>query len=387
MCQPSIRSLILTGLSVLLAAACVPAATPTAVPTAAPTQAAATPTEAPTQAAATPTEAPTQAATTPTEAPTQAAATPSGQLVVYTSRSEALFTPVVNAFEAEYPEIDVIVVTGRNGELAARLLEERANPAADVLVNSDTLTMEDLAAQGIFQPNDSAVVAAVPAGFRAEDGSWAALTLRSRVIMYNTDLVAPDDLPDSVLDLTDPRWRGQIGSADSTNGAMLAHLVVLREQIGEEAAEQFVRDLVANEVQFFGSHTDVRNAVGAGELALGFVNHYYYFLSKAEGQPVGIIYPDQEEGGLGLVVNSTNAGIIAGAPNATAAEVFVDWMLSPAGQQVYAQGNYEYPIVPGVALAEGVEPLDGFARSPVDLITMWNELGPTREMAIRAGLP
>ncbi len=382
MFQSSVRSLTLTlaSLSVLLAAACAPAATPTEAPTERPT-------EAPTPVAATPTEAPTPVAETPTEAPTPVAETPSGPLVVYTSRSEALFTPVIDAFEAAYPEIDVTMVTGKNGELAARLLEEQANPAADVLVNSDILTMEDLAAQGIFQPNDSAVVAAVPAGFRAEDGSWAALTLRSRVIMYNTDLVAPEDLPDSVLDLTDPRWRGQIGSADSTNGAMMAHLVVLREQIGEEATEQFVRDLVANEVQFFGSHTDVRKAVGTGELALGFVNHYYYFLSKAEGQPVGIIYPDQEDGGLGLVVNSTNAGIIAGAPNPAAAKVFVDWMLSPDGQQIYAQGNYEYPIVPGVALAEGVEPLDGFARSPVDLITMWKELSPTREMAVRAGLP
>jgi iron(III) transport system substrate-binding protein len=310
-----------------------------------------------------------------------------GELIVYTSRAESLFKPVIEAFNAVYPDIKVTTLTGSNGELAAKLLEERANPQADLLINSDTLTMESLAAEGLFAPNDSPAVAAVSESYRAEDGNWVALTLRPRVIMYNTDLVTAEEAPKTMLDLTDPKWQGQIGAADSRNGAMVAQLVAMRHLQGEETMNAFVQGLVANETQWFGGHTDVRKAVGAGELAVGLVNHYYYHLSNAEGAPVGIVYPDQGEGEMGLIVNSTNAGIIDGARNPELARLFVDFMLSPEGQQIYAEQNFEYPITPGVATADGVPPLSDFKLAGVTLKTMWDELEPTQQAAQAAGLP
>lgn len=322
-----------------------------------------------------------------TDAPTAADNPTSGELIVYTARAESLFKPVIEAFNQAYPDVKVTMLTGSNGELAAKLLEERANPQADLLVNSDTLTMESLAEQGLFAPNDSPEVAAVPESLRAGDGSWVALTLRPRVIMYNTDLVAPEAAPQTMMDLTDPQWRGQIGAADSRNGAMVAQLVAMRHLLGEEAMTAFVQGLSANDTQWFGGHTDVRKAVGAGELAIGLVNHYYYHLSKAEGAPVAVVYPDQEEGGMGLIVNSTNAGIIDGARHPELAKLFIDFMLSPAGQKVYADLNFEYPVTPGVAPAEGVPPLSDFALADVTLKTMWEELEPTQQAAQAAGLP
>ena len=313
-----------------------------------------------------------------------AAPTPAA-VVVYTSRSEALFKPVVDAFNKTHPEIKVTLLSGSNGQLAARLLEESANPQADVLVNSDVLNMVDLASKGVFQPNPSKVVAAVPSEYRAEDGAWAALTLRPRVIMYNTNLVKPEEVPQSVFGLTDPKWKDQVGSADSTNGALMANLAVMRSIFGEAKTSEFVQALVGNGTKFFGGHTEVRKAVGAGELKLGWVNHYYYYLSKAEGAPVGIVYPDMKD--AGLIVNSTNVGIIKGAKNESAARIFVDFLLSAEGQRVFAEANFEYPVVPGVALAKGVEPLDSLKRADVTMKAMYDDLGPTRAMAQQAGLP
>jgi iron(III) transport system substrate-binding protein len=323
-------------------------------------------------------------------APIQAAADPrsvSGDLVIYTSRSESLFKLVVDAFTKEHPNIRVRTLTGENGALAARILEERSRPQADVLINSDSLTMMDMAAQGAFEANTSETVRAVPVRYRAEDGSWVALTLRSRVIMYNTNLVKPEELPKSVLDLTDARWRNQVGSADSRNGAMMAQIVVMRRILGQDRTEQWVEGLVDNGTKFFGGHTDVRKAVGAGELKLGLVNHYYYFLSKAEGAPVGIIYPDQAQGQMGMVYNSTNIGIVKNNPNKETARIFVNWMLSPAAQKIFAEGNFEYPIIPNVALAPGVEPLDKFRLVETPLIDMFKDLPAGRALAQDAGLP
>lgn len=312
---------------------------------------------------------------------------PAGNIVVYTSRAEALFKPVVAAFNEEYPDVTVTLLTGQATELAARLLEERNIPRADVYVSTDMLNMLSLAEQDMFESNPSAAVMAVPAEYRSEDGSWVALTLRLRVIMYNTTLVQPDGLPQSVLDLTDTKWKGQVGSSNSTNGSMIAHLAVLREQLGDAQTESFIKGLVANETRFFGGHTDVRKAVGAGELRLGLVNHYYYHLSKAEGAPVGIVYPDQGDGQMGMVVNTTNAAIVKGAPHTDLARLFIDFMLSPRGQQIYAERNFEYPVVPGVSLAEGVPPLDQFKLSLVSLKTIYDDLTQTKALAQSAGLP
>ncbi len=366
--------LLLLTMSVALIAAC--GGQPAAAPTTAPEQPAAAPTTAPAE----PTTAPEQ----PTAAPIAA---PKGEVVVYTTRAEALFKPVIEAFNAVYPDIRVTVLNGSNSELAARILEERANPQADVLINSDILTMENLAAEGVFAPNDSPAVMAIPADYRADDGSWVALTLRARVIMYNTDLVKPEELPQKMVDLADPKWKDALGSANSTNGAMMAQLVMMRNQLGEAATEAFMQGLLENNTQFFGGHTDVRKAVGAGELKLGLVNHYYYHLSKAEGAPVGVVYPDQEDGGLGLMVNSTNAGIVKGGPNPEMAKMFVDFMLSPDGQKIYAERNYEYPIVPDVPLAEGVAPLRSFKLNPFPLKTLRDELEPTRALVQKVGMP
>ena len=310
-----------------------------------------------------------------------------GDLVVYTSRSEALIKPAIEAFEQANPGVEVVLLTGRDGELSAKMLEERANPQADVFINTDSLSIAGLGAQDLFAPNDSSAVAQVPAEYRADDGSWVGLTLRARVIMYNTNLVTAEEAPKSVSELTDSKWKGQVGAADSTNGSIQGHIAAMVHLQGEEKTSEFVKGLVDNDTQFFGGHTDVRKAVGAGELKLGFVNHYYYQLSKAEGAPVGVVYPDQGEGEMGVVVNSTNAGILEGAKHPEAAEKFVDFLLTPDGQKVFADTNYEYPIVPGVALADGVQPLDGVRLADVTFKEIYDLLPATKDLMQAAGMP
>ena len=310
-----------------------------------------------------------------------------GTVVVYTSRAEALFKPIVDAFNKEYPFVTVTVLSGGNPQLAARILEERGDPKGDVFINSDSMQMVDLETKGLFQPNPSALVSSVPLDLRAENGSWTSLTFRGRVIMYNTELLSAEEAPKSVFDVIDPKWSGQIGSADSTNGAMMAQIAVIRRVLGEERAAQFVRGLVANDTRFYSSgHTDVRKAVGAGEYKLGLVNHYYYFLQKAEGSPVGLVIPDQEEGGLGMVVNSTNVAILQGAKNFESARLFVDFMLSTTAQKVYAEANYEVPIIPGVARAADVPDLWSYKVTPVSLKSMYEDLAPTRALTQSLGM-
>lgn len=365
---------------------------PNAAPTATGTTAAIEPT-ATTAAVVTNTTAAEPTVTSESQATPEATGTTgsggaSGELVLYTTRSESLIKPVIDAFQQANPGIKVTLLTGSGSQIAAKLLEEKGNPQADVFINTDSVQMTGLAKEGLFEPNQgSTLLDLVPEQYRAEDGSWLALTLRARVIMYNTNLVTAEEAPKSVLDLTDPKWKGQVGAADSTNGSMQGQVVAMRGLLGDTETETWLKGLVANETRFFGGHTDVRKAVGAGELKLGLVNHYYYQLSRAEGAPVGVVYPDQGEGQMGVVVNTTNVGIVRGTEDLPAATKFVEYLLTRDGQKIFAELNYEYPVREGVQLADGVQPLDRYRLADIDLTSLADELEPSKALMESAGIP
>lgn len=311
----------------------------------------------------------------------------SGNLVIYSGRSEPLIQPVIDAFSAKYPSVEVLLKAGSNSEMANALLEEQVNPQADVFITTELFTVQSLTQQGVFQSYLPAGADQLPAEFLGPDNAWTGLTRRARVIMYNVDLVSEDELPASIFELTDPKWRGQVAAAGSTNGSMQAQIASMRQLMGEEATAVWLNGLIANEVTFFGGHTDVRKAVGAGEFKLGLVNHYYFYLQQAEGSNVGIIFPDQAEGQIGLITNATAAAVVNGAPNTMAAQAFIDFLVSAEGQKLFAELNYEYPLLPGVELHAAVQPLDGFRLADVDVVQAALEFDATFDLIERVGLP
>ena len=291
----------------------------------------------------------------------------SGKLVLYSGRSEALIQPVIDAFKAQYPDVEVLLKSGNNSQMANALIEEKANPQADLFITTEIFTVQALAQEGIFQSYRPATADMLPAEAQGGGDLWFGLTRRARVIMYNTELVSAEEAPQSIFDLTDPKWKGQIAAAGSTNGGMQAHIAVLEKAIGAEATQEWLNGLKANEVTFFGGHTDVRKAVGAGEFKIGLVNHYYYYLQAAEGSPVGIAFPDQGAGQMGLASNLTAAGVVNGAKNPAAAQAFMDFLLSEEGQKLFAELNYEYPVLPGVAINPAVESMNNYRLADVNL--------------------
>jgi len=283
--------------------------------------------------------------------------------------------------------VRVLLKAGGNSQLANALLEERSNPQADLFITTELFTIQSLAREGALQAYRPAGVERIPAEFVDPDGLWLGITRRARVIMYNMELVPPDAAPKSLLELTDPKWRGQVAAAGSTNGSMQAQVAAMRQLLGEQATEEWLNGMLANDVTFFGGHTDVRKAVGAGEFALGLVNHYYFYLQQAEGSKVGIVFPDQGEGQMGLLTNATAAAVVNGARNADAAQSFVDFLISAEGQELFAELNYEYPLAPGVALHSDVQDLEGVRLADADMGKATFDYDRTFALMEKVGLP
>lgn len=287
------------------------------------------------------------------------------ELVVYTGRNEALIKPVFESFE-KATGVKVTYKAAGATELANLILEEKSNPKADIYLANDAGALEKLRMEKALEVYSSENLKKVPDDLKAADNSWYAVTARARVIMYNKALVGEAELPTSLKDLADPKWKGQIGMATGANESVIANVTALRVIEGDQAAEKFLTDLKNNGLKIYKGHGDVRKAVGKGEVKLGWVNHYYYHLQthESEGNNVGVIYPDQA--GAGATVNIAGAAIVKGAKNMANAKKFMDFLLTPETQKLFAELNYEMPVLPGVATKEA-KALGEFKRNPVKL--------------------
>ena len=300
----------------------------------------------------------------------------SGDLIIYSGRREPLFEPVVAAFK-DATGLDVSVKYGSTAELANAIIEEKSNARADIFVGTDAASAERLREEGVFAAFDAPELAAIPAEFRAADGRWVGISGRARVIMYNTDEVAEADLPDSVFDLVDPKWQGKIAIPSTSNSSFTAWVSSLRKLKGDDATKALLQGLKDNGVTVLPEHTDVRRAVGSGEFALGLVNHYYYELEKQAGSPVGVIYPDQADGEVGVLINVAAASIVEDAPHRANAEAFMKFLLGAEAQRIFAEINFEYPLIDGIEPRADVK-RGTFIESDVDLA----ELGAMNEATL-----
>jgi iron(III) transport system substrate-binding protein len=167
------------------------------------------------------------------------------KITIYSGRSEELVQPVFDQFSKK-TGIEVESRYGNTAQLAAQLLEEGEKSPADVFFAQDAGALGAVTKAGIFDPLPSSATELVPEQYRASNDAWIGVTARSRVLAYNPDLVAKDDLPDSVYELTEPEWKGKVGVAP-TNASFQAFVTAIRVQDGDDKARQFLAGLKANE--------------------------------------------------------------------------------------------------------------------------------------------
>ena len=320
---------------------------------AAPTQPAATsaPAEAPTSAPVA-TEAPTaQAAEQPAAAPADA-----GRLVIYSGRSESLVGPIIAQF-TDATGIKVDVRYGSTAEMAATLLEEGGQSPADLFFAQDPGGLGAVAKAGLFAPLPEDLLALVPERFRSTDGRWVGISGRARVVVYNTETLQPQNLPADIWEFTDPRWSGRIGWAPA-NGSFQAMVTAMRASWGEEKTREWLAGVQANAPKVFEGNAPIVEAVAAGEVEVGFVNHYYlYRFLQEQGEGFKARNHFLSGSGPGSLIMTAGAGRLAGGKNEANALKFIRFLLAPLAQQYFASQTFEYPLVAGVATQRELPPL------------------------------
>ena len=270
----------------------------------------------------------------------------SGTLILYSGRSESLTGNIVDQFE-DASGIDVQVKYGKTFPIAAMILEEGKHSPADIFFAQDPGGLGFLSAEGRLSKLPSEITDRVAGWAKPADATWIGISGRARTLIHSAS-IGGTELPSSLEDLTDPKWKGRLGWAPS-NSSFQTMVTGMRVMWGEEKTREWLKGMMANETIVYPKNTPQVAAVAAEEISIGLVNHYYLHRFVAEeGDSFNARNLYLNNGGPGSLVMVAGAGILDTAKNRENAEKFLKFMTSTVAQQYFTGQVYEYPVVEGV---------------------------------------
>ncbi len=276
--------------------------------------------------------------------------------MIYNAQHEQLLEEVAPAFE-DATGIEVELRNGSDLELSNQLIQEGDASDADVFLTENSPAMSQVEKAGLFDELPGGVLDTIPEQYRPRSGLWTGFVARSTVLVYNTDLVDPSELPDSIMDLADPAWQGRISFSPS--GADFQAIVAgILELEGEDATRAWLEGIKENGTVYDGNNV-VLESVDSGESDLGIVYHYYWERDRAEdgelhGNSAQHYFTDQDPGAF---LSVSGAGILESSDMKDEARQFLEFLVGEEGQQILADSYaLEYPLNPEVTLEQGVKP-------------------------------
>lgn len=287
------------------------------------------------------------------------------QVIAYIALDEMYARPILDDFERQ---IGIRVLTVYDTEaskttgLVQRILAERDRPRADVFWNNEVVQTIVLKNAGALVPYASPAATDIPDRFKDADHFWAGFAARARVIIYNTGMVTGP--PRDLVDLLDPKWKGNVAIANPLFGTTATHAAALFALWGDDKARKFFDDLKANDVAILAGNAAVRDAVGRGEYAVGLTDTDDANGGVEDGLPVRWLIAGADSGAL-VVPNSV--AIVKGAPHPEEAKRFVDFLLSPRVEESLARSrSIQVPVRPVDNLPEAVPNISELTLMPIN---------------------
>lgn len=291
----------------------------------------------------------------------------SEEVVAYASVDQVFSAPAFRAFEnASGVRVRAVFDTEetKSTGVVNRLITEGQNPQADVFWSGDPMRVFQLIRRNLVEPYQSPQAKSLPEYAKDPQGRWTGLASRARVILVNTDRIAPKDFPKSIRELTDPRWRGQATMANPLFGTTTMHVAALFTAWGEARTQEFLNAVRKNEVRIASSNGEVKRLVASGEVAWGLTDTDDADDAMKSGAPVAVVFPDQDE--LGTLMMPTAVVLIRGGPNPEQGRALIDYLLSPATEQHMAEAGAHLPLRSGVTPPERIVPPSNLRVMEVD---------------------
>ncbi len=291
------------------------------------------------------------------------------EVVVYTSVDQIFSEPVLKDFEKE-TGIKVKAVfdteeTKSTGVLN-RLIAEKNNPQCDLFWSGDPMRTIVLKQKGITLPYYSPVADGIDPVFKDPEHHWTGFSARARVLIYNKNMLNEEDVPQSIFDLTDAKYKGMVAIANPLFGTTTFHFAALYTALGDERAREFINGLENNGVVIATSNGDVKKRVVQGEIACGLTDTDDANEALKNGDEIGVVFLDQNEGGLGSLIMPNTVCLIKNSPNKENARKLFDYLISKKTEAKLAESCAQMPLHKGVKVPENVPSLDNIIPMKID---------------------
>lgn len=275
---------------------------------------------------------------------------------VYTTRHYEADVTLAKEFEKKHQIKVNIVQIKEPSQLLARVAEEKEKTQADLIITTDVGNLWRASEAGLFQPLASEMIKKnVPSAFRHESDLWTGLALRVRLIAFNKSKIKPESVA-RLEDLASPEFKGRVLVRSSNhvyNQSMAAAFLAGSGRDGLLAWSKGISTNLARKPQ--GGDTDQIKAIAAGEGDVALVNSYYFARLLNSTQPadkellkdISISFPNQKD--RGAHVNLSGGGITRYAKNPQHARLFLEFLTSKEGQEIFATASQEYPVRADVA--------------------------------------
>jgi len=290
-----------------------------------------------------------------------------GSITLYSGQHEQTTESLVTAFEQK-TGITVNVRYDDEDTFADEIVAEESHPKADVFYTENSPALEYLQNHGLLAPIDPSTLAQTPSKYNSPQGDWVGISARVSVLIYNPSLISESQLPTTVLQLADPEYKGKLAFAAGETDFQPVVTSVARAD-GETAAVAWLDGIKANA----GSHVypdneTIADEVNRGAVAFGVVNQYYWYRMQAE---LGVSNVHSRitylaPGDPGYVLDVSGAGILKSSKHPAAAQQFVAFLVSQAGQEIIAHSiSFEYPLDHGVQTTAPETPFDQLQPNPI----------------------
>jgi iron(III) transport system substrate-binding protein len=301
---------------------------------------------------------------------------------IYSYRQPFLIEPILQAFTKK-TGIETNIIFAKKG-LEARIKAEGEFSPADLLLTTDVGRLEGAKEEGITQPvNSETLNANIPAQYRDRDGQWFGLTTRARVVYASNERVAQDTI--TYEELADPKWKGKICTRSGQHVYTIGLIASIIAHKGEQEAKAWLEGVKANLARKpTGNDRAQVKAVYAGECDLALGNTYYMGAmqtndkepeQKEWAKSVRILFPNAQ--GRGAHVNISGMLLAKHAPNREAAIKLMEYLAAPDAQKLYAELNFEYPVLEGVEPSERVKSWGALKADTISL----NDVATARKKA------
>ena len=287
-------------------------------------------------------------------------------LVIYSSQHENVTQAWAEAFTKK-TGIKTQIRPGKDSSMGHQIVQEGAKSPADVFLTENSPAMTVVERKGLLAPVDAATLAQLPEGFAPSSKDWTAIAARSTVLVYNPSKIKEGDLPKSMMDLQQPRWKDKWGGAPGGADfqAIVAGMLAMK---GEGPTAAWLKALKAN-AKIYQNNVATMKAVNAGEVPVGIMYHYYWYRDQAKtkegsGNTKLHYFKGSDPGAF---ISLSAGGVLKSSKKAEQAQQFLQYITSPEGQQVLTDsGSMEYAVGKAAKSDPALPPIDSLQAPKVD---------------------